>query len=185
MKIIKQTGNKHLNLYERELKNNRVYYLASRREKDQLACVTKDHSKCDAVMIITKHIEKDKFILLKQFRPSIDDYICEFPAGLVDKGEEDNLMLTAVRELHEETGFEIVEVEQMIKPCYSSVGMTDENVAIYFAKVKGEPNLNFKSENEDIEIVEVHKFEIEDFLRNNIVAMRTALTLRLMQHIRF
>ncbi len=32
--------------------------------------------------------ENDEFVLLKQFRPAINDYIYEFPAGLIDNGED-------------------------------------------------------------------------------------------------
>ena len=44
-------------------------------------------------------------LLVKQFRPSIDDYTLEFPAGAVDPGE--TALEAAQREALEETGYRI------------------------------------------------------------------------------
>lgn len=54
--IKKQTNNKYLNMYELDLENKKgnlkKYFFASRRNDDELACKTKDHTKADGVMII-------------------------------------------------------------------------------------------------------------------------------------
>ena len=46
-----------------------------------------------------------RVLLVKQFRPSIDDYTLEFPAGAVDLGE--TALEAAQREAFEETGYRI------------------------------------------------------------------------------
>ena len=53
--------------------------------------------------------KRDKIVLVRQYRVSIDDYIYEFPAGLVEPGEE--FHEAAVREMHEETGLTASPVE--------------------------------------------------------------------------
>ena len=78
--------------------------MASRREKEELACVTKNHEKADGVMIIP--ITKEgEIVLIKQYRAPIDDYLYEFPAGMVDPGED--FIEAGKRELFEETGLEL------------------------------------------------------------------------------
>ena len=44
-----------------------------------------------------------EFLLIRQFRPPVNNYVIEFPAGLNDKG--DTLKEAAERELLEETGY--------------------------------------------------------------------------------
>lgn len=125
--IKKQTNNKYLNMYELDLENkkgnSKKYFFASRRDYDELACITKDHTKADGVMIIP--ITKEgEVVLIKQFRPVIDDYIYEFPAGIIDPGE--SMEEAAKRELFEETGLTATSYEVFLKSSYTSVGMTDE-----------------------------------------------------------
>ena len=53
--------------------------------------------------LIVPFAGKDKVILLKQYRPVINSYIYELPAGTLDKGEKP--LECAKREIIEETGF--------------------------------------------------------------------------------
>lgn len=178
--IKKITNKKFLNFYILKLKNklnkDKEYYIASRRDEAELACMTKDHSKCDAVMIVTKTIDGD-FYLIRQYRPAINDYIYEFPAGLVDAGE--TIEEAALREVHEETGLNVVKHKLLLKPCYTSVGMTDENLAVVEAIVDGIPTNENAEEDEDIEIIKVYREEALDFIENKIVSIKTALIIKL------
>lgn len=176
--IVKNTSNKFLNLFTLEVDNGKnvfPYYIASRRKKEELACVTKNHNKCDAVMIVPIVYGKG-IVMIKQYRPAIDDYIYEFPAGLIDPGE--NIKETAKRELFEEIGLEAKECHEFIKPSYTSVGMTDETCSIYFAYVNGEPTNKYNTEHESIEIKTILFEEIEELLENNVVSIKTSLMLR-------
>ena len=149
-KVTKLTDNNFLNLFNIEVTNDKTgdtypYYVASRRKhRWRLSCVTKNHNKADAVLIVPIFNNSD-LVLIKQYRPAIDDYIYEFPAGLVDEGESTS---TAVkRELYEEIGLSCNYIEQIIKPSYTSVGMSDESCAIYIANVKMDDALKFINEN--------------------------------------
>ena len=180
-KIDKLTDNKFLNLFEAEFHNEKTgkdfsYYIASRRHSELMSCKTKNHNMCDAVMIVP-FCEGGNLVLIKQFRPAINDYIYEFPAGLVDPGE--SIEEAVARELYEETGLKAEKMNQVIKPSYTSVGMSDENCAIYSVKAVGTPNTDYKEENEDIEICIVNLEDIPKFLTDHNVSIKTALTLQL------
>ena len=180
-KIDKITNFKYLNLYKLKLKNKKGnqkdYFVASRRDEEDLTCVTKDHNKADGVMIIPI-TENDEFVLLKQFRPAINDYIYEFPAGLIDNGED--AIKAATRELFEETGLLASESEYLIKPSYTSVGMSDESVAVVKMKVYGTISTENLEENEEIEVIKVPIKEAKNFVKENNVSIKTALVLSFM-----
>ena len=176
--IKKLTDCKFLNLYkldiENKVGNSKDYFVASRRGEKDLSCVVNNHNKADGVMIIPI-TDDDEFILVKQFRPAINDYIYEFPAGLIDKGED--AIEAATRELFEETGLLASECEYIIKPSYTSVGMSDESVVVVKMKVYGNISTENLEENEEIEVVKVPIKEAKNFVKDNNVSIKTALVL--------
>ena len=123
--------------------------------------------------------EKKGIYLIKQFRPAINDYVLESPAGLVDNGE--SIEAAAKREIFEETGLNVVSMEQITPVCYTSEGMSDESIMIYKVYVSGTPNTENKEENEDIEVLFFSFNEISDIIQNKygIVSIKTLLMLRL------
>jgi ADP-ribose pyrophosphatase len=64
-----------------------------------------------------------RVLLVRQYRPPCDAPVIEFPAGLIDDGEEP--ADTAVRELREETGYTGT-VRWISAPCPNSPGLSDE-----------------------------------------------------------
>lgn len=167
---------KFLKMYELNLLNKngkpKKYFVTSRRNQEDLACIVGNHDKADAVMIvpITK---EDEFVILKQYRPAINDYIYEFPAGLIDEGED--IETSAKRELFEETGLIIVSSELILKSSYISVGMTDESIAVVKAIVEGNPTSEHAQEDEEIEILKVKRDEAKEFIKNHNMSVKTAL----------
>ena len=85
-----------------------------------------------AVIIIAKLKPSGRYILIRQFRPPTDSYILEFPAGLVDPGE--NPETTATRELLEETGYVGI-VENISPNLLSSPGILSETVSFAYLSV--------------------------------------------------
>lgn len=185
-KISKLTENKFLNLYSLQYTNEKTnkdfnYFVASRRKEEDLACSTKDHKRADAVLMAT--INAGGIYLIKQFRPAINDYVLEFPAGLVDEGE--HFKTAIIREVKEEIGLECETILPLTPPCYTSVGMSDETVASYIVHVKGTPSTKGNEENEDIEILYFKQNEIPEILsgEHGIVSIKTMLILHLLNAI--
>ena len=119
-----------------------------------------------AVVIIARLIRSDKILLIRQFRPPIDKYIYEFPAGLIDEGE--SMETAAVRELMEETGYTGSIIKKTV-PVYSTPGLTDETVALIFIDIDEELEINRNpvqqvEPSEDIEVVTVPLKQLNIFL---------------------
>ena len=179
-KITKQTDNRFVNLYHVEGKN-RVgkplhYYVASRAKTiEQMKLKTKVN-RPDGVIIYSLYGENhDKVILVRQYRVTIDDYIYEFPAGLVEEGE--NYREAAVREMHEETGltFHPLEAEECFeKP---TIGMTDESCASVYGYATGTISRKYMEESEEIEVVLADRTEVARILREENVAIMCAYQL--------
>lgn len=179
-KIVKQTNNKYLNIYELEAerRDGRIspYYLSSRTKNcEQLKMVTKEN-KPDGVIIYGVYGEKkDKIALVKQYRYSIDDYIYEFPAGLVEENEE--IIEAAIREMHEETGLTLKPVESQegySRSFFTSIGMTDESCSMIFGYLTGEPTNQYQEASEDIEVILADKEECKRILKEEKVAVMCA-----------
>ena len=105
-KIIQETHHRFLNLFCMDVRHRNgeasEYYVASRAKTVADLKLSTHNEKPDGVIIYGLSREKDKVLLVRQYRYSLDEYIYEFPAGLVDPGED--FRQAAVREVKEETG---------------------------------------------------------------------------------
>ncbi len=75
-------------------------------------------------------LDDGRLLLIRQFRPSIGDFVYEVPAGRLEPGEDPATCV--MRELEEEVGYRTPEV----KPCgfiYSSIGFCDEKIYLFVA----------------------------------------------------
>ena len=181
--IKKQTDNRFLNLYEfeAERRNGKTapYFVASRTAKVEELKAVSHNNRSDGVIIYGIYGEnKDKVVLVKQFRYPINDYIYEFPAGLVESGED--MFDAGVREIYEETGlvFEPKRVSNAYaKPFFTTVGMTDECCGTVYGYCSGTPSNSHQEESEDIEIVLADREECKRILREENVAIMCAYML--------
>lgn len=176
--ITQLTESKYLNMFKLKLINKKGnikdYFVASRRRKEQLSCYTKNHNLCDGVMILPI-TENEEVVVIRQYRPAIDDYLYELPAGMVDIGEE--IEVAAKRELFEETGLECIDYSVILKPSYSSVGISDETTAIVKMKVSGKVSLENNEENEDIQVFLIKRDDINEFVLKNNFSLKSAIIL--------
>lgn len=176
-KVTRKTENPFVNLYEldRVSKTGKEgkYYVASRAvSEDKLKLRTKENHP-DGVIIYSLYGEKqDKVVLVRQYRYSIDGYIYEFPAGLVENGED--YRASAVREMKEETGlvFQPLEVNPAYeKPAFTTIGMTDESCATVYGTSRGTISQDFLEDTEEIEVVLADREEVKRILREERVAI--------------
>ncbi len=183
IKVVKQTENKYLNLYEFQAKrrNGKVapYFVSSRAtDVEQLKAVS-NTVQPDGVIIYGVYGEKkDKLVLVKQFRYPINDYVYEFPAGLVENGED--MLEAAVREMYEETGLDFEPKKNhsaYSKPFFTSTGMTDECCGTVYGYCSGTPSNLHQEESEDIEVVLADREECKRILKEEKVAIKCAYML--------
>ncbi len=156
-----------------------VYFVASRAKTvGQLKAVT-HQNKADGVIIYGVYGEnKDKVVLIRQYRYAIDGYIYEFPAGLVEEGE--NFPEAGRREFKEETGLDLTVLD--VQDCYSrpyftTVGMTDESCGTVYGYAAGVPSRVGQEDSEEIQIVLADKEEVRRILREENVAIMCAYML--------
>ncbi len=115
---------------------------------------------------------------MRQWRYPIGNWIYEFPAGLCEPGE--NYREAAVRELHEETGltFSPIDVDPLYeRPRYSTIGMTDESVAMVYGYASGNLSGRFEEPSEEIEALIADRDEVRRILEKERVALPCAYQL--------
>ncbi len=180
--IKKLTDNRFLNLYELDATfrdgSSAPYYVASRHKSPETLKAATGDSNPDGVIIYGVYGEKkDKLVLVRQYRFPLNDYVYEFPAGLVDPGE--NLTQAGIREMYEETGLHLtpVDVGEFARPFYTSIGMTDECCGTIFGYCSGEPSTLHQEGSEDIQVVLADRDECRRILREERVAIMCAYML--------
>ena len=181
-RIEKQTDNRFLNLYELQAvrRSGRVspYYVASRAmDSTQLKAVT-GVNKPDGVILYGVYGEKkDRVVLVRQFRYPLGDYVYEFPAGLVEAGEE--ILQAGIREMYEETGLNFTPKEggSYSRPFFTTIGMTDESCSTVFGYCSGEATNVHQEESEDIQVVLADREECRRILKEEHVAIMCAYML--------
>ena len=181
--VEKLTDNRFVNLYH--VKATSVhdtpvnYYVASRaRSIEQMKLKTGKNTP-DGVIIYSIYGEKrDRVVLVKQYRYTLGDYIYEFPAGLVEPGED--FRDGAVRELYEETGLKLEPLcvnPAYERPFFTTVGMTDESCAAVYGYASGEISTQAQEDTKEIEVVLADREEVKRILREENVAIMCAYML--------
>lgn len=92
---------------------------------------------------------KDEIVCVKQFRPPVDGYTVELPAGLIDPDEDP--ATAAEREFKEETGY-IGNVVSVSPPSFLSPGLTNESACM----VRMEVDMSLEHNARNHARVEVH-----------------------------
>jgi len=143
--------------------NAKQWHMVSRG--DQPKCITGEHQRPDAAIIVPYHRGENKLVVIREYRVPVGDYMYGFPAGLLDPGE--TLAVAAGRELLEETGLDLIKVYRHSPALFSSAGITDEAIAMVFAEVDGTPGIRRNTDSEDIEIFLMDRQEVRDLLHRS------------------
>ena len=173
------TDNRFLNLYELDARtrggNAIRYYVASRAKKTEYLKATSGHRNADGVILYGVYgEEKDKIVLVRQYRYPLGDYIYEFPAGLLEPGED--VAEAGIREMFEETGLNFTPVRggDCERPFFTTVGMTDESCGLCFGYCSGTPSVDNQEDTEDIQVILADRDECRRILKEENVAIMAA-----------
>jgi 8-oxo-dGTP pyrophosphatase MutT (NUDIX family) len=120
-----------------------------------------ERANCDGIVAIVPVTDMHEVLLIRQFRPPVDRYVIEFPAGLNDKGN--TIEEAAQRELLEETGYYAGSMSFITEGPLSS-GASGEILSVFLAR-----DLEFKGtaerdETEDIEVMKIPIASLSDHL---------------------
>lgn len=135
--LVKLTDERWVNLFSVEFDNKGHtgrWVFASRKKTPHTG------RSSDAVIIVPvlrNPGEPARLVMIREFRLPVGDYVIGLPAGLIEEGED--VAETVRREIHEETGLELVKIEKLTAPLFSSSGLTDEAAAMAFVEVRGDP----------------------------------------------
>ena len=168
----KETGNfitRYDLEYETEDKEKKVYEIISRNADIKSEADLKG-DKPDAVVLIIEDENHEKLLINKEFRLAVDSWVYNFPAGLIDPGETADE--AAKRELWEETGLELVSIEDHIGKSYSAVGFSNEANVCVVGTARGE----FKKSTSNVEEIEpgwYTKAQVRELLKTQPFAART------------
>ena len=181
--VKKLTDNKFVNLYGVDATSVHdtpvSYFVASRAKSVEDMKLSTGENHPDGVIIYSVYGEKrDKVVLIRQYRYTIGGYIYEFPAGLVEPGED--FHEGAVREMFEETGLKLEPVkvaEAFEKPYFTTIGMTDESCATVYGYASGEVSKAAQEDSEEIEVVIADRDEVRRILKEERVAIMCAYML--------
>ena len=180
--IEKKSNTPYLNFYEMEahFRDGHVapYYVASRaKEIGQLKAVSGRNDPDGVILYGVYGEEKDKVVLIRQYRYPLGGYVYEFPAGLVEPGED--MLKAGIREMYEETGLTFTPKESgcYSRPFFTSIGMTDESCGTVYGYCSGPPSNVNQDGSEDIQVVIADRDECRRILREENVAIMCAYML--------
>ena len=135
--------------------------------RDRPARWTVVHRK--AAVVVAPMTPGGKLVLVQQERIPVRALLWEFPAGQIDEensSDEAVVRATAVRELQEETGYELAAGGELVNLGYffTSQGFTDEHNHLFLAKGVV-PSKAGASHEESEGITDCREFTLEEFRR--------------------
>ena len=131
----------------------------------------------EAVAALVYDTARQVYVLTRQFRIGPEKEILEIAAGMIDKDEAPE---TAVRrEIHEELGYEIDKLEEIVQ-MWPSPGTSSEVITVYYAEVSHKTGAGggLIEENEKIEMLD---FTLEELLAEPLQDAKTVIAVQWVQ----
>ena len=119
------TAEGHAKTYEIISRNGDIRTLAALQNKTP-----------DSVIMILTDESGERILVNREYRMAMAQWIYNFPAGLIDPGETPEE--SAKRELWEETGLQLVRIDDVLDNSYSAVGFSNERNICVFGVAAGE-----------------------------------------------
>lgn len=180
MKLIKLTKiheGKFLSYYVADYLNNnnhiKSYEFVSRNKNLTIDSFGKGCPQ--GVGLVPFSLDDQKVLLQKEFRLATNNWVYNFPAGLIDEGE--SIEEAAKRELFEETGTRLIKIDTVLPPSFASQGTSDEMMSIVICHCEGEI-INSSFEDEEIIAKWYTKEEVKELINNKaFMSVRTQMFL--------
>ena len=155
--------------YETEDGQPKTYEMISR--KPDIETYEELHGdRPDAVVLIMTSMDGSRILINREFRMAAGMWVMNFPAGLIDEGED--YEIAAARELREETGLILRQIDDVIGLSYSAVGFSNEMNVCVVGKCDGTIQMS-DSSFEEIEAKWYTKEEVRELLKTERFAART------------
>ena len=163
-KVTPMTENPYVRLYHLDVESKTGkaghYYVASRaKDEKHLKLNTRENHPDGVIIYAVCKEDKNKVVLVRQYRYAIDDYIYE---------------------MKEETGLTLEPVTvnpAYEKPYFTTIGMTDESCATVYGYASGTVSRAGLEDSEELEIVLADKEEVKRILKEEKVAIMTSYML--------
>ena len=113
---------------------------------------------------VLAHKADGTFVLVRQYRKAVEQYMTEVVAGLLDAGEEPEI--AARRELLEETGC-VAKALIHLGAVHASPGYVDEKVEVYLGELDGAAAVDQELDHgEHVEVVLMSREELSAAIRS-------------------
>lgn len=136
------------------------------------------HHKPAVCILAIEEGNESRVILVKQYRPAIDQWIYEVPAGIIDD-EDPSTQYAAERELEEETDYRADQWQELAS-FYVSPGFLDEKITLFKAtQLKKVSHPLPQDENENVESALFTKYDIQTMIQQGkIIDLKTLYALQ-------
>lgn len=155
--------------YETVDGKEKIYEMISRNKNLTTRSELTEHP-ADSVVIIMHDEAGEKILLNREFRMACGDFVFNFPAGLIDPGED--FKDSAKRELKEETGLDLIRIDAVLKDSFSAIGFSNEKNICVIGVAAGTFAPSTSSV-EEIEAAWYTKAEVRELLEKEYFAART------------